>query len=157
MVYTGITRAKKNLIVINVGDNDYDEFFRTATEDKVTFSKQKIDAAFELFKHRDFDGAIELADEAIQLNPNYAAAYNSRGGFYYFLKQYERTIQDSDKAIQLDPKLVGAYYNRGAAYKNSGEYHKAIADFQKYAKLNPNDAANAYKKLGECYQALATR
>ncbi len=157
MVYTGITRAKKNLIVINIGDSDYDEFFHMATEDKVTLSKQKIDEAFELFKQRDFDGAIELADEAIQLNPNYAAAYNSRGGFYYFLKQYERAIQDFDKSIALNPKLAGAYYNRGAAYKNLGEYHKAIADFQKYAELNPTDAATAYKKLGECYQMLATR
>ena len=32
MVYTGITRAKKNLIVINIGDAEYDRFFSaTAT------------------------------------------------------------------------------------------------------------------------------
>lgn len=29
LIYTGITRAKENLFVINIGGNDYDEFFKT--------------------------------------------------------------------------------------------------------------------------------
>lgn len=29
LIYTGITRAKENLFVINIGNNDYDEFFKT--------------------------------------------------------------------------------------------------------------------------------
>lgn len=191
MVYTGITRAKKNLVIINIGDRQYDEFFRSATEDKIKLSKQKFDAARELYKRNDYNGAIKLLDAAIQLNPNYATAYynrglayfkqqqyqraiqdfdaaiqlnpnyaatfNNRGNAYQNLKQYQRAIQDYDAAIQLNPNLSQAYYNRGAAYKNLGEYHKAIADFQKYAELNPTDAATAYKKLGECYQMLATR
>ena len=32
MVYTGITRAKKNLVVVNIGDKEYDEFFRAAVK-----------------------------------------------------------------------------------------------------------------------------
>ena len=32
MVYTGITRAKKNLIIINIGDREYDEFFSAEIE-----------------------------------------------------------------------------------------------------------------------------
>lgn len=32
MLYTGITRAKKNLVVINIGDREYDEFFRATVE-----------------------------------------------------------------------------------------------------------------------------
>ena len=29
LIYTGITRAKENLFVINIGNNEYDEFFKT--------------------------------------------------------------------------------------------------------------------------------
>lgn len=29
LIYTGITRAKENLFVINIGNNDYDDFFKT--------------------------------------------------------------------------------------------------------------------------------
>ena len=32
MVYTGITRAKKNLVIINIGDREYDEFFCVSTK-----------------------------------------------------------------------------------------------------------------------------
>ena len=27
LIYTGITRAKENLFIINMDDNEYDEFF----------------------------------------------------------------------------------------------------------------------------------
>ena len=29
LIYTGITRAKENLFVINIGNNEYDDFFKT--------------------------------------------------------------------------------------------------------------------------------
>ena len=29
LIYTGITRAKENLYVINIGNNEYDDFFKT--------------------------------------------------------------------------------------------------------------------------------
>ncbi|MBR3497725.1 MAG: tetratricopeptide repeat protein [Selenomonadaceae bacterium] len=202
MVYTGITRAKKNLIVINIGDRTYDEFFRTESEDfsvaptlteeeKISLAGQKFAEAFKLAEGGDNSGAIKLYTEAIELNPNLIQAYNNRGNTYKNLGDYHRAIQDYDKAIELNPNFANAYcgrgiayknsgdyhraiqnydkaielnpnfanayYNRGIAYKNSGDYHRAIADFNKYAALNPSDAADAYKMLGECYQALAEK
>ena len=202
MVYTGITRAKKNLIIINIGDRTYDEFFRTELEsfsavptltekEKISLAGQKFAEAFKLAEGGDNSGAIKLYteaielipnlaeaynnrgiayknsgdyhraiqdyDKAIELNPNLIQVYNNRGNTYENLGDYHRAIQDYDKAIELNPNFANAYYNRGNTYKNLGDYHRAIADFNKYAELNPSDAADAYKMLGECYQALAEK
>ena len=63
-----------------------------------------------------YNEAINLFNEALQLNPNLADAYNTRGWTYFCLKQYERAIQDFNKAIELNPNFFEAYANRGYAY-----------------------------------------
>lgn len=158
MVYTGITRAKKNLVVINIGDKQYDEFFRTETErlsaepmlteaEKTALAKQKFNAAGKLFKSGDYSGAIKFLTEAVKLNLNYANAYYNRGLAYTALKQYEQAIQDYDKAIRLNPDLNEVYSNRGNAYQHLQQYERAIQDYTKCIELKPNDV-KAYCNRG---------
>ena len=52
---------------------------------------------------KDYDRAIADYDQAIRLNPNYAAAYNSRGLAYDDKRDYDRAIADFNKAIKLNP------------------------------------------------------
>ena len=164
MVYTGITRAKKNLIVINIGDKEYDEFFRSEmsglsdmpklTEaEKISPATQKFNEALKLYNSGDYNGAIELYTEAIALNPNFEVAYYNRGNAYALQQQYERAIQDYDKAIALNPNYTNAYYNRGLAYAMSGNLKQAILDATKVIEILP-DYADAYQLRGLCYQEL---
>ena len=101
----------------------------------------------------DFSGAIRDYDKAIELDPNYAAAYNNRGNSYATLMQYERSIQNYDKAIELNPNDAAAYNNRGNSYHNLKQYERAIQDYHKAIELDPNDA-NAYYNRGNSYSNL---
>lgn len=168
MVYTGITRAKKNLVIINIGEKQYDEFFQKEINnfpakpqltdaEKISLAKQKFDEAFKFYERGDYSGAIKLYTEVIELNPNHSNTYNNRGIAYRHSSDYQQAIRDFDKAIELNPNNTLAYNNRGIAYKNLKQYERAITDFQKYIELKPNDAAKAYKMLGECYTALADK
>ena len=62
------------------------------------------------------DRAIADYNEAIRLDPKYAAAYNNRGNAYRDKGDTDRAIADFNEAIRLDPKLAHAYNNRGNAY-----------------------------------------
>ena len=77
----------------------------------------------------DYDRVLQGYTKAIQLNPDDAIAYNSRGGVYYLKEEYESAIVDFTKAIDLNPNYAEAYNNRGVAYHLKEEYESAIADY----------------------------
>jgi hypothetical protein len=97
--------------------------------------------------------AVNDYTKAIQLDPNYAAAYKNRGVSYANLSQRQNAIDDYTKAIQLDPNYAAAYNNRGVSYGNLGQHQNAVNDYTKAIQLDPNYAA-AYNNRGVSYREL---
>jgi tetratricopeptide (TPR) repeat protein len=85
----------------------------------------------------DFLGAIGNFDEAIRLDPKYAAAYNNRGLAYSAKGDNDHAIADFTKAIRLDSKLANAYENRGRAFRAMGENDRAVRDLKAAIRLDP--------------------
>ncbi len=105
-------------------------------------------------KYTDPKKAIEYFNNAIKLQPDYAAAYNSRGVAYgRDLGQYQRAIEDYNKVIRLKPDYAPAYNNRGNAYGKLGRHQRAIEDYSKAIRLKP-DNAFAYGNRGAAYDLL---
>ncbi|MDE6202675.1 MAG: tetratricopeptide repeat protein [Lachnospiraceae bacterium] len=100
-----------------------------------------------------YEEAINAYTKAIELNPEYSAAYNSCGLTYNKLGRYAEAINDFTKAILINPKYATAYNNRGFAHKAIGEYAEAIADYEKAIELNPKYSI-AYNNLGAAYNNL---
>ena len=97
-----------------------------------------------------YQEAIKDYDEALELSPDFAHIYDSRGYTKYLLGKskmeragtelevveeaqnyYQSAIRDFDKAIDLIPIYVLAYNNRGNAKKALGQYEAAKVDFDK--------------------------
>lgn len=109
----------------------------TALGDKYCFNKQ-------------FEIAIKHFTKAIQLDPNYAIAYNRRGNAYYKKGQYDKAIEENNEAIELEPNYAVAYNDRGLSYYEKRQYDRAIEDFSKAIKLEP-DYAEAYNNRSLAY------
>ena len=90
---------------------------------------------------------IEKYDNAIELNPIFAEAYNNRGFAKDELGQYLEAIADYNKAIELKPNDAIAYNNHGITKNKLGQHQEAIDDLNKAIKLNP-DFAEAYNNRG---------
>ncbi|MDA0242139.1 MAG: tetratricopeptide repeat protein, partial [Chloroflexi bacterium] len=105
--------------------------------------------------------AIANYDRTLELNPQAAAAFNNRGGAYYYLGEYEQAFADYGRALELNPQFAEAFGNRGVAYADLGGYEQAFADYGRALEINPqfaeafNNRGNAYSDLGEYKQALA--
>jgi tetratricopeptide (TPR) repeat protein len=100
-------------------------------------------------KKKEYDHAIADFNQALQLNPKYAKAFNNRGNAYYNQKEYDRAIKDYNQALQLKltPKYAAvAFYNLGNAYAKKKEYDRAIADYNQALQLNPKYAAAFYNR-----------
>ena len=97
---------------------------------------------------RDYRGALEDLNKAIELRPDFAEAYHRRGqakgGLAKSPADLAGVLQDYDHAIQFKPDLVEAYYDRGVAKQAGADFAGAIADYGKVFELKP-DHAPAYE------------
>lgn len=122
-----------------------------AKENMEKAAKPWVKSGTHYYYLKQYERAIQDYNKAIQLNPNYAVAYNNRGNAYSDLRKYERAIQDFDKAIELKPNYEYAYYWRGWVYEKMKEYKKALEDYNKALKFDPNnkDAKKGIKRLSK--------
>lgn len=111
-----------------------------------------------------FDEAIEALDKAVELNPDYALAYFSKGIVFHNLNQLQAAYENYSKAIDLNDKMTDAYYNRAQAIlafenKTDEELREALSDLEKAYELDPKflDAmyyAATIKKKFEDYKGV---
>ena len=100
-----------------------------------------------------YEFATDEFTKAIDLNPDYSQAYNSRGIAYDKLQQYQRAIQDYDQSIRKGLNHASGYYNRGNAYSRLDQNERAIQDYDKAIQLDHN-YAKAYSNRGRSYDEL---
>lgn len=120
---------------------------------------------------------IQYFTQAIQLNPDFADAYEKRALHYYFQRKFDKAIQDYTRIIELQPLNINAYLMRGISYyrkekgsgiraeinnlainlsnqktrERSGLLEASIRDLSTAIKMNPQLAA-AYSYRAEAFR-----
>jgi tetratricopeptide (TPR) repeat protein len=89
--------------------------------------------------------ARDEINKAIELNPQLALAYVSRGVGNYYLPSsmgggVDIALKDFDKAISLDPKLADAYLWKGIALHKANRNSEARQSLEQAIQLAPNRA-----------------
>ena len=56
----------------------------------------------------DYNAAIKCYDQAININPKYAFAFNGKGNALYNLKRYRDAVASCDQVLKIDPKHANA-------------------------------------------------
>jgi len=97
--------------------------------------------------------AIKNYNKAIQIQPDYAEAYNNRGNILKDLVKPNEAIKNYNKAIQIKPDYAEAYSNLGVSLQELGRLDEAIKNYQKAIQLKP-DYAEAYSNFGTALQEL---
>jgi serine/threonine protein kinase/Tfp pilus assembly protein PilF len=98
--------------------------------------------------------SIDLFQQAIAADPNYALAYTGLADTYIVAPSYgigitprqARLLSDeaSRKALALDDSLPEAHTTRAAALAMAWRWNEAEAEFKRALELNPNSAAAHY-------------
>ncbi|HSF24025.1 MAG TPA: FlgO family outer membrane protein [Blastocatellia bacterium] len=103
------------------------------------------------------DRSIYFFEKAIEVDPNYAAAYAAlsaaydlKGSFLGIPELSVKAIEFARKAIELSPRLTHAHQFLGGAYSSTGRYDEAIESMQEAIRLEPNNAG-AHASLGRAY------
>ncbi len=91
----------------------------------------------------DFAEAIQLATQAIKLDPNNASAYKTRGLELFRAAQIGESITDLDKYVMLMPGLEPSQWERGIAYYYAGQFKQGAAQFERYQTFDGHDVENS--------------
>lgn len=91
--------------------------------------------ATEKISKKDFKGALQDLNKAINLVSNEYELYNTRGYVKSMLYDYLGAIQDCNKVIQLKPDYADGYYNRALSKADLKDYTGAITDLEKAKAL----------------------
>lgn len=105
------------------------------------------DKGVELFKARNYEGAINAFTEALKLNPYLPQLFSNRAACFLAKGEDNNCISDCTRALELFYPVVPSNYasrakvfvRRGTAYANVGELGLAEQDFSAALKLSPND------------------
>ena len=87
----------------------------------------------------DLENASTHFTRAIELDPEFAAAYINRANAYAEQGNLTAALADYDRAIELDPEVAAAYINRGVAYAEQGDLTAALADFDRALRHEPEN------------------
>ena len=112
---------------------------------------KSFDSAVAAYDKNDFDQAMTGYNEAIKINPKFAAAYIGRGTVSHAKKDYDGAIADYDEAIKIDPSYGVAYLDRGFAWSAKKDYDRAIADYDEAIRRYPT-YAEAFDQRGHAWQ-----
>jgi TolB-like protein/Flp pilus assembly protein TadD len=139
-------------IAARVADVLQIRLIRSAAEGSRTSSPDAHDAYLQGLTYiatqasADNANAITSFERAIDLDPQYAAAYAMLASAYNVARQFdylppEETVVNAtvavDRALELDPLLAQAYYERSQLTEDPG---RQIADLQRAVELGLNDS-----------------
>ena len=100
----------------------------------------------QLYKAKDFNGAIQKLSHAITMRPEAARYFYARGNCYLKLEDWERAQMDYTSAIKLDPKLATYYEHRGMALRKMGKYQESLKDYSYAMQLEPDNGSYVYNR-----------
>ncbi|SEQ89755.1 Tetratricopeptide repeat-containing protein [Nitrosomonas sp. Nm51] len=94
----------------------------------------------------DNQGSLADFSRAIDIDPDYGAAYLKRGNARNRLGDLAGSIEDYSQAIRIDQNDADAFFNRGVALFNSGNVEQAKSDLKQAETLYQHQGNNEGKE-----------
>jgi len=93
--------------------------------------------------------ALNLLNNLVDDQPDFAEAWNRRATIHYLLGNYDDSLADIEQTLILEPRHFGALSGIGLIMQQLGENEKALHAFEKVLEISPQNvgAAKSVKDL----------
>ena len=108
----------------------------TTHPSKDNLTKLLTDGSFAMMKNN-LDTALNKFSEAIELDPNWAEAWNKRATVLYLMGKYELSQADIDRVLTIEKRHFGALAGQGLVQTALKNYQKAIESYIEAHKIHP--------------------
>jgi tetratricopeptide (TPR) repeat protein len=89
-------------------------------------------------EHRQFKHAIEHFNQAIELSPEFAEAYNQRAIAHCLMEKFKPSIEDGLLTLSLMPCHFSAWAGMGHCHAHQGCLDDALHCYQQALNINPH-------------------
>jgi tetratricopeptide (TPR) repeat protein len=127
-----------------------------STNENKTQAKHLVQQADELAMKNDFAGSLALLNQAIAMDPTYAATYSQLAKLYYSAGDIEKASDAIAQALAREPFHPEYLYVQGKILEKQSRFDDALAAFQKTTLVNPKES-DAYFEMGAIYQQRGDR
>lgn len=110
-------------------------------------------SAMKKLSKRDVDGAVQDLEQAVEISPIYADAWNHLGTIRYQTKRYPEAEQCFRRALEADLNAYAPLVNLGGVLLNLARPEEALR-YNQYAVLREPTDALAHSQLGMTYYLL---
>ena len=86
----------------------------------------------------EFQSAIQLFTKVININPEFAEAWNKRATTYFLMGEFDKSISDIEKTLILEPRHFGALDGLAEIYLLKKDLIKAAATYKKILEIIPS-------------------
>ena len=114
-----------------------------------------LDEGSRLIQDQQYNRAIDVFTEAIELDPTWAEAWNKRATVYYIVGEFQKSQEDIDKVLELEERHFGALAGQGMVNIQLKNYDKAKRSYQKAQEIYP--AMKSSKVMIEQIEELIKR
>ncbi|MEE2840539.1 MAG: tetratricopeptide repeat protein [Acidobacteriota bacterium] len=97
--------------------------------------------------------AIEHLERAVELAPQFAAAWNNLGTIAYHSGDYRQAEEYFREALEQDAGAYAPLVNLGGALLSQQREEEAVPVNERAVRMRPDDAL-AHSQLGQCYFSL---
>ena len=92
----------------------------------------------DLMNRKMFNEALIIFDQVIDLDPEWAEAWNKRATVLYLVGEYQKSQNDIDQVLKLEKRHFGALAGQGLVNIELKNYEKAIKSYKKAKKIYPS-------------------
>lgn len=112
--------------------------------------KTLLNRALDAERAKDFSTAMDIINQALELDPRYAKSYKIRGDIFFALRDFHQALENYDRSIELYPDTASPYLARGKTYALLKDPESACYDFWKACALERCEGIATAKKQGLC-------
>ena len=91
----------------------------------------------DLVNNQKLNEAIKIFSKVIDLDPDWAEAWNKRATVLYLIGEYQESQSDINKVLKLEERHFGALAGQGLVNIQLKNYEKAITSYKKAKKIYP--------------------
>jgi len=115
--------------------------------------EQWLDEGKTLLDSEHYQEALVAYERALQIDPNFADAYDARGDACCCLNRFQEALAAFERAIQLDPTYAHAYEGKGNILYNLKRYQEALLAYERAIQLDSSSSA-AFNGKGDALYYL---